>query len=567
MSTLQVANDWNSSCSAPGWGDIPTEIYGEILSFLPVLPYCFKFSSVCKSWSEQVDYLLNSMSRNAEQFNFHLHFGYVNASKIEYVDLLRIIARCRGVKKITLVNMVVSNEVLNAIALTRVETLIISDCALRSSYTEKRYGNDVVLPFGNKDIDDLSTIFPSYWGRRSFANARQRKEDLQNFKQILGNQNNDPETKIVTRFQFLKYILFINISGTITLNETYSAKYRKLDVFDPGETDLTTLNFAADKEILDNLDDYNYIKRCFTTLLTVNNHSPIYITALYLEDEHSSSRYSHYLTLQPDPARLYSQWYTLRKSIPIFSLYSFSEWVAILEKYNLFHCFDPSNLNSMSDQRLKECMEAKLIPPFALCDGKTFLEIRYLKPMLDAIPMLSSASKKGKKYADWRNTDLVASCIKFITWIHENRPDTVDEEDAAVKKALKACKDVDKKWKTWFESVTFDTKPEDMICWAHFLLTGKYSANSKKTMKKAQTELDMESDEEEEKPKKRTYNRKKKKQIDSDEEKPKKKAASKRKKKQADDESTEKESKKKKSTAPPPTTERRVTRSSSKSVQ
>lgn len=74
-SSFTHMNPSTTNDTSASWGDIPTEIYGEILSFLPILPYYFKFSSVCKNWSEQIDYLLTSMSRNAERFNFHLHFG------------------------------------------------------------------------------------------------------------------------------------------------------------------------------------------------------------------------------------------------------------------------------------------------------------------------------------------------------------------------------------------------------------------------------------------------------------------------------------------------------------
>lgn len=503
--------------------------------------------------------------------NNHDDSGYVYASNIEYVDLLRIIARCRGVKKITLVNMVVSNEVLNAIALTRVETLIISDCALRTSYMEKRYSSgEVVLPFGNKDIaqglDDTTSTLQFFWSRRSFLQNKQRKEDEQNFKEILSNQHNDPETKITTRFQFLKYILLINANGVLCVNESFDVKLKKLKDFNPSETDLTTLNFNVDEYCLECSNNYFSEKseECYTSILTVKNHSPIHITALHLDDKNTPFRYTQHLTIEPERTTYSIDWYNLRKSLPIYSLSSFSDWIAILKKYELFHCFDSNTLVNVSEKRLLECMEAKLISPFATCDGKSYLETRYLKPMFDTIPMLSNASKKGKKYEDWRNSDIVKSCVKLITWIHANRSDAVHEENPAAKKALKFCKDIDKKWKTWFEGVTFDTEPEDMIYWAHFLLTGEFSPNSNKKKKKPQ--IEQESDEEE-KPKKRTSNRKKKKDSEDEEKPNKKKTVSKRKKKdpeEEDDDFIEKESKKKKKeSSVPPSTERRVTRSSS----
>lgn len=55
--------------------ELPIEICGQILSFLPILPWFFKACRVCKAWKEQVERLLTSYEKELDRYHFHLHFG------------------------------------------------------------------------------------------------------------------------------------------------------------------------------------------------------------------------------------------------------------------------------------------------------------------------------------------------------------------------------------------------------------------------------------------------------------------------------------------------------------
>src|SRR3989338_3729526 len=88
--------------------DLPIEVVGHVASFLPVLPYLFKFKRVSKGWKEALEAHIQQNRDKA-----HLHFGLSdikleNLSQEQFVDIIKL---CGGyTEKITLCELDITNE-------------------------------------------------------------------------------------------------------------------------------------------------------------------------------------------------------------------------------------------------------------------------------------------------------------------------------------------------------------------------------------------------------------------------------------------------------------------------
>jgi len=181
--------------------------------------------------------------------------------------------------------------------------------------------------------------------------------------------------------------------------------------------------------------------------------------------------------------------YSHRAFIPIIEpKQTVDDWIKILKTHNLLDCFDPTLAFSSGENIFKECVQKGLTKVFdGGADGKSYLQYKFLDEMLATIPTLSSASKKTRNYSIWRNSACTNSCLSFINWIYTLPSTAVNKDSKAFATARKVCNDIDKRWTVWFQSVSFETKPDNFVDWAYFLETGEVTAPEKKRKTKGST--------------------------------------------------------------------------------
>ncbi|KAG2378573.1 hypothetical protein C9374_008212 [Naegleria lovaniensis] len=493
MSQSQRDHDWN---------ELPIEICGEILSFLPVLPNFFIASRVCKAWQEQVERLLTSFDKELDRYNFHLHFGYVNASKLAFHDLLKLIFKCRGVKKITLCNMIFSSEVAHVLGLTRVEQLTIFNCTIQDTYLTSDREGSISLPFRsiteNECIRTLSQSYPV--GRKAIKDTRLFQDFL--------------EISVVSKyFPHLKNILLINTFGHLVIdgedpknpppitftkvcstNELSRVNLENVDLAKVTEKQPSDQGDSKSSETTSSgmsyfntsfqliCSSYFSDKDVLAAVITLTSGQQIAVMALRLSS-HKEVRLRN--------SR--SQW----KELPAIYCNTFNQWLEVLKKYQLTDCLDPNMLRGTSFTRIKECFEFGLISPFSeLSRGYSCLEHFFLEEMLRTVSkkVLKSNAKNSEdlivtkkksehptpaNYSEWEQQACVKECISVIEWIHTNKPSLIDLDNSAVKNALRACKNIDKEWKQWFSKSVKkvasapEQQPSNFIYWYNFLLSGK----------------------------------------------------------------------------------------------
>ncbi|KAL9650205.1 hypothetical protein ABK040_011179 [Willaertia magna] len=465
---------------------LPLEIVGEILSFLNLLPYAFLYQRVCKSWQELLLLLLEEYN---EKTNLHLHFGSVDMSKVTFNDLMKILSTCRNVKKITLCSMCICNEVLRALELTSVETIIFAFCFPKFSYLDENIcAKYILLSFSTitKNTQNISLfggLDPPVAARFSLttgleAKNRRGMKNLELFKNYLENTKDQMLQKRneFKKFERLKQIILFNSDVDFRLeNENCKVNYgcflKKDFIYYLNNPNLFNL-----EELENNFKEDKFGNVYYTNIVNINDNEKTFLIHKIKIQNDLESLNSFSLDLPPPSHPLF-----------LHSTHIFQPVKEVIDLLKLFEC------KEHVDREIFSRYPVDFILPFyvnevldinePIFDDQTQTIAQYVIEQVLTIVEIGCKKRKKDNNRDVFDHLLIdietkTIAIKIIKWIH-SYPVLINSIDwdfkakgSGTKSVRKMCELIDEKLLNYKQRNDFNVKLQS---WCEFIETGNYN--------------------------------------------------------------------------------------------
>ncbi|EFC43182.1 hypothetical protein NAEGRDRAFT_80126 [Naegleria gruberi] len=436
-----------SSVPTSSWEDLPMEIFYEILSFLPMLPFFFKLSRVNRTWNEILNYLMERAASDP-RYNLHLNFGYINPSKMEYTDLLKILDRCRGVRRITLCNMTVTNEIVRAIELTQVETLVISQCEFITDWDSRGGFSQYWLP---QIILNFDKIENDTRNRYVYSRFSSRTKSSQNNFRAFTELVEKTVTPTMKKLEKLKNVIVFDcqngcnfyIQGALLSH--YLENYDKIDFCNIvlGEkVDIIT------KDPLPKVSSISFRDREPIKILVVKSQQKFQCSLAYKNlgdaDIGESSK----------------------------DIFDF------LKRNDLINGYDPGKL--LENIPFSDFIKGVEMGLFTLFSNGKSIILEKLEALSEISPRLDPTIVECFKNSSFTESSTFKFVTELLEWIHKTpsaKEDLFEQHKPIYKSCVKVCKDIDKRFK-YYQTKTKSN--EEFIMWAFFLESGQLIKKSTK---------------------------------------------------------------------------------------
>ena len=412
---------------------------------------------------------------------------------MEYSDLLKIIANCRGVKKVTLHFMMVTPEILKAIGRTSVETLVISNCEVRNEL------NDV-------DVDNYLSRFRTYNSHYHSSIAL----EFQPFEEKIVTSNSymlqlqkfskDVKlTKQTNYFQYLKTVVFLDTPFyalypkfiTSEIESTHLYQYMshecELEHFEIPSFEYLDIDNIKTRPFV---DDTPASTSTFGYFSSLSPNNPKKMVALKRNDRLVNilcitngfiqaqtivnGQYIDYVTIDPlEHEKCYE--FFMRNRLP-FNLKTRVSFVGSCKNLSVFRKFVTSGYMKLLDVDINDqtVLFSALDRAYETSPGFTG----------DSYPY---------QFFNWKSQLEISSLISTIKWIHET-PEILaqlDQNGAIFKEYVSTCKNMDKRWKNYFSKFKNDINSK--IDWEHFIKTGEEQAPTKKRKQASTSTANVEN--------------------------------------------------------------------------